>query len=597
VNVEQKLRNNFEKTAKLVAELHGVRDTARAPRLIAVSPASSPIGAESAWRGHAEHPCTRTTPVTRYVFAVMLAAVISATALGQAQKTVVPAFFGVRTHTDPSKDFDWMRIADAGTAVFAVVADDTFAGLPGTTCAPAPGNCGPCSPTGSPPSCDGGSDSCLAKCQFTINRNAGQLVLGYVITNSGQRDLDTTIANCPRTDKRCALYGGDTYHLPDGGGYWNKASVTKWYDTYCPVDGGVPTGPCYIDGIFFDVGPSIYSTISVEPDQHNYYDDLYTKVINWSDAGPCSDAQHPHRPCVMINASQFTGPADGGADAGDWVLNAPAADYAVVWERALHGQDNQPPDPLPYQDYITNFIPNPIPTLWAINAAKAAHVVSVATQNDVVSIVNASRQTTRGFPASIYVHDRFGYGSLACFFEQEVAAAQNPATPQSQPAVTGKTWCDQANTCIDLNTNAAYCGGCDSSHSCPGTANGYATCDGGACGLACNPGWAFCGSSTCHDLSGDLSNCGSCGHVCPTGNTCVNGTCTPCGPSTCAGCCDANGVCQPGTTHDVCGRGGALCESCTPKQSCDGLGVCRCPNHPACSPGWFWDPDFCLCTQ
>ena len=41
----------------------------------------------------------------------------------------------------------------------------------------------------------------------------------------------------------------------------------------------------------------------------------------------------------------------------------------------------------------------------------------------------------------------------------------------------------------------------------------------------------------------------------------------PCGPDTCAGCCDG-GRCVPGTTFDACGGGGAVCEICGPDFAC-----------------------------
>src|SRR5688572_18956456 len=36
-----------------------------------------------------------------------------------------------------------------------------------------------------------------------------------------------------------------------------------------------------------------------------------------------------------------------------------------------------------------------------------------------------------------------------------------------------------------------------------------------------------------------------------------------CDSSTCQGCCDAQGVCQPGTWTDACGFGGFSCSQCS----------------------------------
>jgi hypothetical protein len=48
-------------------------------------------------------------------------------------------------------------------------------------------------------------------------------------------------------------------------------------------------------------------------------------------------------------------------------------------------------------------------------------------------------------------------------------------------------------------------------------------------------GGALCGAS-CTNLSGDVANCGSCGHACSSDEFCASGSCTPCSP-VCAGAC------------------------------------------------------------
>ncbi len=60
------------------------------------------------------------------------------------------------------------------------------------------------------------------------------------------------------------------------------------------------------------------------------------------------------------------------------------------------------------------------------------------------------------------------------------------------------------------------------------------------------------------------------------------GPTTPaCGPGTCFGCCDAAGVCQPGTTPSACGGNGAACTACFAGQSCS---VGTCVNPQQCVP-------------
>ncbi|HEY2030441.1 MAG TPA: hypothetical protein VGH20_14665 [Myxococcales bacterium] len=360
------------------------------------------------------------------------------------QQAIVPAFYGIPQLTDPQASdpqnadparrtaFDWTRIERAGSAVFAVVADGSFAALADdascSTAATVPTDCHASGVTG----------LCQAKCQFRRNQNAGQKVFGYVITDSGKRDNDyldkngVLVQNCPSAaNHKCVLNGGDLV-LPANGGYKGMSSVQDWYNKFCPSQSD-PSN-CFIDGIFFDVGPSTGPV--ADSTQMADYQALFADFQNLRPFGSCSDSLHPARPCLLLNASQYL---------NSWA--ASVSDYFILWERALHGKDNQPPDPPNNtQDYVTAFSPSPVPAWWTANAAKAEHVVSVATQNDVASIVQASQDASHGHPSFLYVHDRFQYGSLACFFEQEIKAMTG------QPAVPAKTWCDATSSCLDLTT-------------------------------------------------------------------------------------------------------------------------------------------------
>jgi hypothetical protein len=369
-------------------------------------------------------------------------------ASGQAtQQTIVPAFFGIPQLTDPQATdpqntdpalrsaFDWTRIERAGRAVFAVVADGSFPAFADdascSTAATVPTDCHATGVTG----------LCQAKCQFRRLQNAGQKVFGYVITDSGKRDYDyfdnnnMPVHNCPAAaNHKCVLNGGDAV-LPADGGYKSTPqaflpSVQDWYTKFCPSQ----TDPsnCFIDGIFFDVGPSTRGPVQ-DSTQMTDYQGLFADFQNLRPFGACSDSLHAARPCLLINVSQYV---------NSWA--ATISDYFILWERALHGKDNQPPDST--QDYLTGFNPSPVPDWWAANATKAEHVVSVATQNDVGAIVQASQAASHGHPSFLYIHDRFRYGSLSCFFEQEIKAMIG------QPAVPGKTWCDATNSCVDLST-------------------------------------------------------------------------------------------------------------------------------------------------
>ena len=84
------------------------------------------------------------------------------------------------------------------------------------------------------------------------------------------------------------------------------------------------------------------------------------------------------------------------------------------------------------------------------------------------------------------------------------------------------------DTCVDVTMDVRHCGACDNDCSAP--ANAAATCSAGACGFACDAGFADCNGSAADGCevatSSDDANCGACGIACGAYQTCTAGACT-----------------------------------------------------------------------
>jgi hypothetical protein len=100
-----------------------------------------------------------------------------------------------------------------------------------------------------------------------------------------------------------------------------------------------------------------------------------------------------------------------------------------------------------------------------------------------------------------------------------------------------------ANGCeVDTRANATHCGRCGNACSAP--ANARATCAAGACGFACEPGFADCdgvAANGCEvNTATDRAHCGACRAACAGAQVCSAGRCgTVCGAGemNCSGSC------------------------------------------------------------
>ena len=154
--------------------------------------------------------------------------------------------------------------------------------------------------------------------------------------------------------------------------------------------------------------------------------------------------------------------------------------------------------------------------------------------------------------------------------------------------------CDKnaANGCeTNVSVDPRNCGGCG--HVCT-TANGTAGCGGGSCTVAsCNPGFGDCNRNVADgcetNLNTDPKNCGACGKVCGTGQSCVKGACAaPAGDILCGGA-----YVDPKTDVNNCGKCANVCKVA------NGTGVCKsgvCA-FGSCNKGFAVCGNVAVCTD
>ena len=135
---------------------------------------------------------------------------------------------------------------------------------------------------------------------------------------------------------------------------------------------------------------------------------------------------------------------------------------------------------------------------------------------------------------------------------------QPPAPAQNTPNVPCRSGLTNCNGfCRDVSTDISNCGSCGIV--CPGNS----VCIAGTC--QCKDGYSSC-NGVCKDISSDAKNCGACGAVCPSGLICIKGTC---------------GVtCTGGKT----GCGAVCADLKSDTKNCGACGV-TCPSGQVCNDG------------
>jgi hypothetical protein len=193
-----------------------------------------------------------------------------------------------------------------------------------------------------------------------------------------------------------------------------------------------------------------------------------------------------------------------------------------------------------------------------LRVAGGATLASLSAQTGVSFLYNRA-----GF-----VVGRNADGALTCIDDLSISQGN---------CYTGTTRCGGA--CVDVQSNAAHCGACDSA--CP---SGQ-VCTNGACAPQCPSGQTTC-NDVCVNTQTNNAHCGACNNACPSGQSCVNGTCAlqcPGGQTNCAGVCRnlQTDTANCGVCNNVCAGSLATCTNGTCGTACpSGQTTCngRCVN-------------------
>jgi len=160
------------------------------------------------------------------------------------------------------------------------------------------------------------------------------------------------------------------------------------------------------------------------------------------------------------------------------------------------------------------------------------------------------------------IEPKYGCGAVSCapcaFAHATAKCASGTCAVDRCDAGWANCPGDPSGCNTDIMSSPANCGACGK------VCSSGESCVDGKCSSGCAPPLTDCGSGVCADLTSSLKNCGGCGTACTAGSgsiaACVGGTCTtttvPCasGLTNCGGTC-VDLVSDP----DNCGACGTVC--------------------------------------
>ncbi len=159
----------------------------------------------------------------------------------------------------------------------------------------------------------------------------------------------------------------------------------------------------------------------------------------------------------------------------------------------------------------------------------------------------------------------------------------------------GLSMCMENNemVCRNLKNDAQNCGNCGTKCDASAFVNVVsAACVNGACSYQCKSGYSSCNSAgtQCIDLNSDRTNCGQCGRVCASDESCNRGFCEP---NRCYLSCKSNAGCVNYPT--MCGEN---CSDCTLFKPANAVSA-SCSNGTCvdtCEPGFEYNGSQCVFT-